>query len=305
MGHSLQYYYTAVSVPETGLREFVSAGYVDGIEITRYSSDVGRAVPAAPWMEKVKDPELWERETKNYEVQEKYIKLFLNMEMKRLNQTNGYRIVQVTHGCELRDNGSTKGFARLGYGGKDYLELDLANSNVTWLTNESQSIAETLNSQGWTALEQMQVYLKTGCMDRLKKYIGYSKDVLGRRVHPEVKVSDQTVNGVAKLHCQVYGFYPQDVDVNWKKNGAIVPSNATKLVLPNSDGTYQIRVSMEVPAEDRESYSCQARFEGSISVTVEGEGWSVTVTISVGTIGGAGGVFIPGIVIYCICKKRR
>uniref|UniRef100_A0A8C5MMC7 Ig-like domain-containing protein n=1 Tax=Leptobrachium leishanense TaxID=445787 RepID=A0A8C5MMC7_9ANUR len=255
-GHSLQYYYTAVSVPEIGLREFVSAGYVDGIEITRYSSDVGRAVPAAPWMEKVEDPEFWERETKNYEVQEKYIKLFLNMEMKRLNQTNGYRIVQVMHGCELRDDGSTRGYARLGYGGKDYLELDSLHSNVTWLTNESQRIAETLNSQEGAAVEQLQVLLQTGCIDQLTKCVGYSKDVLDRRVRPEVKVSDQTVNGVTKLHCQVYGFYPQDLDVNWQKNGIDVSSHEAKHVSPTvtaltrseSPWKYRQRIEKVTPA---------------------------------------------------------
>uniref|UniRef100_A0A8C5QWN8 Ig-like domain-containing protein n=1 Tax=Leptobrachium leishanense TaxID=445787 RepID=A0A8C5QWN8_9ANUR len=75
-------------------------------------------------------------------------------------------------------------------------------------------------------------------------------------VRPEVKVSSRRSGSAMKLHCQVYGFYPRDVDVNWMKNGMDIPSDEAKHVLPNSNGTYQIRVSVEVTPEDGASYSC-------------------------------------------------
>ncbi|CAH2329804.1 major histocompatibility complex class I-related gene -like, partial [Pelobates cultripes] len=75
-------------------------------------------------------------------------------------------------------------------------------------------------------------------------------------VCPEVKVSSQQSDGVTKLHCQVYGFYPRDVDVNWKRGGTEIPSDEAKQVLPNTDGTYQITVTVEVLPEEVEIYSC-------------------------------------------------
>uniref|UniRef100_A0A8C5QJX8 Ig-like domain-containing protein n=1 Tax=Leptobrachium leishanense TaxID=445787 RepID=A0A8C5QJX8_9ANUR len=76
-------------------------------------------------------------------------------------------------------------------------------------------------------------------------------------VRPEVKVSSRPSGSAMKLHCQVYGFYPRDVDVNWMKNGMdYIPSDEAKQILPNSDGTYQLRASVEVTPEDGASYSC-------------------------------------------------
>uniref|UniRef100_A0A8C5MTG8 Ig-like domain-containing protein n=1 Tax=Leptobrachium leishanense TaxID=445787 RepID=A0A8C5MTG8_9ANUR len=72
----------------------------------------------------------------------------------------------------------------------------------------------------------------------------------------EVKVCSRPSGSAMKLHCQVYGFHPRDVDVNWKKNGMDIPSDEAKQVLPNSDGTYQLRASVEVTPEDGASYSC-------------------------------------------------
>uniref|UniRef100_A0A8C5MM38 Ig-like domain-containing protein n=1 Tax=Leptobrachium leishanense TaxID=445787 RepID=A0A8C5MM38_9ANUR len=307
-GHSLQYYHTAVSVPELGLWEYVSVGYVEGIEIVRYSSDVGRAAPVAQWMKKVENPDYWEKETKNCEVQEEEIEFFLNKQTERLNHTQGYRIVHVTHGCELKDDGSSRSYARLGYGGKDYLELDRLNSNVTYLTNEAQRIADTLIILDGSAVEQMQVYLQTDCIDWLRECVGHGKELLNRTVPPEVKNLDQTVNGVTKLHCQVHGFYPQEVDMKWKKDEIVVPSNEAKHVLPNSDGTLQIRVTVEVLAEDREGHSCledQASFDRSFEATVEGNGWSLTMKIGTGVGVPAGGsIVISGAIYLYIIRKR-
>uniref|UniRef100_A0A8C5QN68 Ig-like domain-containing protein n=1 Tax=Leptobrachium leishanense TaxID=445787 RepID=A0A8C5QN68_9ANUR len=75
-------------------------------------------------------------------------------------------------------------------------------------------------------------------------------------VPPEVKVSSRQSGSTMKLHCQVYGFYPRDVDVIWKMNRMEISLDEAKHILPNSDGTYQLRVSVEVIPEEEASYSC-------------------------------------------------
>uniref|UniRef100_F6VTM7 Ig-like domain-containing protein n=1 Tax=Xenopus tropicalis TaxID=8364 RepID=F6VTM7_XENTR len=60
-----------------------------------------------------------------------------------------------------------------------------------------------------------------------------------------------------KLHCRVYGFYPRDVEVKWIKNGRDeIHSEEAAQILPNPDGTYQIRVSVGVTPEGGATYSC-------------------------------------------------
>ncbi|CAJ0957370.1 unnamed protein product [Ranitomeya imitator] len=75
-------------------------------------------------------------------------------------------------------------------------------------------------------------------------------------VQPQVKVSGQEKGDAMKLHCQVYGFHPRAVDVKWMNGEDEVHSYETTNVLPNPDGTYQIRVSAEVTPKDGDRYSC-------------------------------------------------
>ncbi|CAH2314421.1 Hypothetical predicted protein, partial [Pelobates cultripes] len=84
--HSLQYYHTAVSVPGYGLPEYISVGFVDGIQITKYSSDIGRVVPVAQWMQKVA-PDYWERNSKIGKVNEAVFKQDIIILRERFNQT--------------------------------------------------------------------------------------------------------------------------------------------------------------------------------------------------------------------------
>uniref|UniRef100_A0A8C5R359 Ig-like domain-containing protein n=1 Tax=Leptobrachium leishanense TaxID=445787 RepID=A0A8C5R359_9ANUR len=304
-GHSLQYYHTAVSVPGHGLPLFSTVGYVDGIEIVRYSSDVGREVPVAPWMQKVKDPDYWERNTQICKVNEASFKQSVNTLMNRYNQTGGFHSFQWMYGCELRDDGSTRGYVQYGYDGMDFVALDPERGVYYPITDQAQASAQRFNSPELREGERQKNYLETECIDWIRKYLEYGKEELERRVRPEVKVSDHSVNGVTKLHCQVHGFYPRDMDVKWQKNGMDVPSHEAKHVFPNSDGTYQIRVTVEVAAEDREGHSCHvdhASLDQTLTVKWEPQSSSNTLWIVIAFLVGV--TAIAAVVGFIIWKKR-
>ncbi|XP_063289460.1 class I histocompatibility antigen, F10 alpha chain-like [Pelobates fuscus] len=253
--HSLQYYHTTVSAPGHGVPEFSTAGYLDGIQIDYYSSDTGRAVPVTQWMKKV-GAEYWERNTQICKNSEAAFKHNVKTLMQRFNQTGGYHSVQWMFGCELRDDGSIRGYMQDAFDGKDFMALD--TERWVYYPIADQALITT---QKWNSLEERQgerdkYYLETTCIEWLKKHLENGKDELDRRVPPEVKVSDQKADGTTKLLCQVYGFYPRDVDVNWKKDGIEVPSDEAKQVLPNTDGTYQITVTVEVLPEGTGDYTC-------------------------------------------------
>uniref|UniRef100_A0A8C5MUX1 Ig-like domain-containing protein n=1 Tax=Leptobrachium leishanense TaxID=445787 RepID=A0A8C5MUX1_9ANUR len=235
--HSLQYYHTAVLSPDYELPQYTSVGYVDRIQITRYSSDTGQTVPVAHWMERLK-PEYWEEETQNNKQAQEVSRRNVKIAMSRYSHTRGLHSFQDMYGCELRDDGSTRGYWQYGYDGKDFLTLDTERWVYYPLTDQAQVCAQRWNG------------LKARVGERAKNYL--EKDF-----RPEVKVSGHQSGSTMKLHCQVYGFYPGDVDVNWMKNEKdyILPYEA-KHVLPNSDGTYQTRVTVEVTPEDGASYSC-------------------------------------------------
>ncbi|XP_053329232.1 class I histocompatibility antigen, F10 alpha chain-like [Spea bombifrons] len=122
-------------------------------------------------------------------------------------------------------------------------------------------------------------------------------------VAPEVKVSAQTSEGATKLHCQVYGFYPREVDVNWKRNEIDIPSDEAKQVLPNTDGTYQIRVTVEVTPKEGDSYSCHVD-HGSLAEPrivmwdPRKDGSGSTVYIVIGVVAGIAVAAAVGFILW-------
>ncbi|XP_063287546.1 H-2 class I histocompatibility antigen, Q9 alpha chain-like [Pelobates fuscus] len=301
--HSLQYYYTAVSVPGYGLPEFSVVGYVDGIQIDNYSSDTGRDVPVAQWLEK-EDPDYKERNTQIFKGAEAVFKHNVRTAMQRFNQTGGYHSVQNMYGCELRDDGSIGGYNQHGYDGKDFLALDTERWVYYPLSAQAQLTTQRWNSPEVRQGERNKNYLENLCIESLRKYIQYGKEELDRRVPPEVKVSDQKADGTTKLLCQAYGFYPRDVDVIWKKDGIEVPSDEAKKVLPNTDGTYQITATVEVPPEEMDRHSCHVEhisLDKTLIVKWEPKSnlimWIVIGVVSLAVIG----IAVAGFVMW---KKR-
>ncbi|CAH2314629.1 MHC class Ia alpha antigen [Pelobates cultripes] len=168
----------------------------------------------------------------------------------------GFHTFQAMYGCELRDDGSTRGYWQYSYDGKGFLALDMQHGIYIPLTDQAQLSAYRWNSPEVQGVERAKYYLQTECIEWLKKYIEHGKEELDRRNPPQVIILSQQSYGFTKLHCQVYGFYPQDIDVTWKRNGIEIPLDEAKQILPNTDGTYQIRITVKVPAREKEGYAC-------------------------------------------------
>ncbi|XP_069800389.1 class I histocompatibility antigen, F10 alpha chain-like isoform X4 [Dendropsophus ebraccatus] len=254
--HSLRYYYTGVSAPGSGLPEFSISGYVDDRQIDKYSSDSRKNIPVAQWMNK-KDPEYWERETKIAKQTERWFRHDVRTAMSRFNQTGGFHSYQVMYGCELRDDGSIRGYEQHGYDGREFLSLDTQTGTYIPTMAEAQITTQKINSPDVHAGKRSTHYLMNDCIQALMEYVEYGREDLERRVRPQVKVSGQERDGILTLHCQAYGFHPKPVDVKWMKNEEDdLPAYQTTQTLPNPDGTYQIRVSAEVIPKEGDSYSC-------------------------------------------------
>ncbi|KAM4640585.1 class I histocompatibility antigen, F10 alpha chain-like isoform 1-T2 [Discoglossus pictus] len=256
--HYLRFFLTGVTSPGHGLPEYSMIGYLDDIEIERYTSDTGAARPMVQWMETVEnEPEFWDGETQKGKSNEAWFKHNVRKIMTRFNQTGGFHSYQWLSSCGLNDDGSIGGFMQHGYDGRDFMVLDMDNVIYIPLMSEAQIITERWNRPEDGAAQRRKMYLEEHCINWLRKFSRAGRDVLERKVRPGVKVSQQQSDGVVKLHCWVYGFYPRDVDVKWVKNGLDdVYSEEAKQILPNPDGTYQTRVTVEVTPQEGDSYEC-------------------------------------------------
>ncbi|XP_075179244.1 class I histocompatibility antigen, F10 alpha chain-like isoform X1 [Anomaloglossus baeobatrachus] len=254
--HSLRYYCTGISSSLPGIPEFSIIGYLDDQLTELYSSDIKKRIPVAEWLKAYNDPEYWERTTQVCKGDEALFKQEVKIGMKRFNHSGGLHIVQVVTSCELRDDGSFTGYEQYRYDGTEYMFLDAERGIYIPTMREAEITTQRWNSPDSRMGEAAKHYLENICVDRLKKFLKYGKKDLERRVRPHVKVTGRETGGIMKLHCQVYGFHPRAVDVRWMNGEDEVPSYETTNVLPNPDGTYQIRVSAEVTPKEGDRYSC-------------------------------------------------
>ncbi|CAN2391753.1 Belongs to the MHC class I family, partial [Pristimantis euphronides] len=300
-----------VSAPGSGLSEFSKIVYVDDQLIWIYHSDTGKTVPVAPWIKNM-NPQYWERETNIAKGHEALLRYEVKMAMNRLNLTEGFHFVQAMQSCELRDDGSTMGYMQYRYDGREYMYYDAQTATYIPTMSEAQITTQRWNSPDVKMGERARNYLENIFAENLKKYIEYGREDLERKVRPGVKVTGRESGGVTKLHCLVYGFLPQAVDAKWMKNGVDeVPMYETTHVLPNPDGTYQIRVTVEVIPQEGDRYFCyvdHSSLEEPLLVRWEPkQDFTPSMVISVGVIGVLVlASVIAGVIVYkSKCQEQR
>ncbi|XP_077340550.1 class I histocompatibility antigen, F10 alpha chain-like isoform X2 [Lithobates pipiens] len=255
--HTLRYYYTGVSSPGSGLPVYSLLGYVDDKEISNFNSDTRQYLPKTEWMKKL-ESDYWEENTQTARSAQLVSQHNVQILMNRFNQTGGIHVVQKMYGCELRDDDTTEGYEQYGYDGRDLMYLDTQRGIWIPTMNEAQISTQRWNSPEMREGERNKNYLENECIEWLKKHIINGREDLERRVPPEVKVWGRAQqDGITRLQCLVYGFHPRPVDVKWMRNGKDhLLSDEMSPTLPHPDGTYQIRVSVEVPTQEADTYSC-------------------------------------------------
>ncbi|XP_053545541.1 major histocompatibility complex class I-related gene protein-like [Bombina bombina] len=254
--HSLRYFVTTTSVPIPGLPMFSIVGSIDDMPLGRYSSETGQAQPFYKWMEKKIKPEHWKEMNKIAQYFESYHKNFIGLLKALFNQTTENNILQVKLECELHNDGTINGGEEFGYNGKEIIVFDKKRLFFIPLTQEAQIITQRWNVNPGSA-ERHKALIEHHCIKWMKTYFSHGNNTLERKVPPKVKISDRQLDNAAKLHCHVYGFYPQTVVVKWVKNGVNeVYSEEVKQILPNPDGTYQVSVTVEVIPKDGDNYTC-------------------------------------------------
>ncbi|XP_030621665.1 HLA class I histocompatibility antigen, Cw-3 alpha chain-like [Chanos chanos] len=102
------------------------------------------------------------------------------------------------------------------------------------------------------------------CIKTLKKYLHIEKNNVMRKVKPRVRLLKKTLtdSGMVQVTCLATGFYPRHINLTILRDGQPVPEDLVTggMLLPNDDGTYQMRKSLEVNAEElrMRHYTCSA-----------------------------------------------
>ncbi|KAG9466348.1 hypothetical protein GDO78_016737 [Eleutherodactylus coqui] len=189
---------------------------------------------------------------------------------------------------------------------KEFITFDTQNNRFIPLMPEAYNFTQKMNNPEDPWQREMMYHMKKDCNIILEGIMTYVKEELEKKVRPGVKVMGRESGEITKLHCLVYGFYPRAVDVKWmKKRTDEVPTYQTTHVLPNPDGTYQIRVSAEVIPQEGDRYSCyvdHSSLEEPLLVDWEPRNSTRTHVLIVVLVGLLIVSIIAGVVIY---KKRK
>ncbi|KAM6107053.1 class I histocompatibility antigen, F10 alpha chain-like [Phoenicopterus ruber ruber] len=255
--HSLRYFYVAVSEPSPGVPQFGIVGYVDGNLIVHYDSETRRMVPRADWMAANLDQQYWDSETQIAQSTQQINHVNLDTLRGRYNQSRRAHTIQTMYGCDLLEDGSTRGFSQDAYDGKDFIAFDMDTMTFTAADAAAQITKRKWEADG-TVAERRKHYLENTCIEWLRKYVSYGWAVLERKEPPMIRVSGKEAHGILTLYCRAYGFYPRPITISWLKDGEVRDQETEwGSTAPNSDGTYYTWASTEARPEEKDKYRCR------------------------------------------------
>uniref|UniRef100_A0A8C7I6Q3 Immunoglobulin C1-set domain-containing protein n=1 Tax=Oncorhynchus kisutch TaxID=8019 RepID=A0A8C7I6Q3_ONCKI len=186
--------------------------------------------------------------------------MFLSMKRRlsdlryHFNSTGNIDVQQRMAGCEMLDTGepglilSTDAF--------NAILADLIYYNMTHYSYNSGNLLSPWSEvhQTYVKWHYQTIYLPI-CIKTLKKFRERLKNFAMRKVRPRVRLTG------ARVSCLAFGFYPRHINLTLLRDGQpIVEQDMTGgQLLPNGDGTYQLRKSLEVNIEElseRHNYTC-------------------------------------------------
>ncbi|KAL6473442.1 hypothetical protein MHYP_G00170030 [Metynnis hypsauchen] len=265
--HSLYYIYTAFSKDVTlpGIYEFTALGLLDDREIDYYNSKEQVKVPKQDWMKEKLQPDYWEKGTQSRKSKEQWFKVNVDILMDRMrhNRTD-LHILQWRHGCEI-DKADEKhkflrGIDQYSYDGKEFLSFD--DEHMRWIAPIPEAEATKRKWDDVPILNQYtKGYLEKECVDWLTKFMEYGEESERKHSPPDVHVFANKCTTDSKkltLTCLATGFYPKDVEVRVRKFRTSLPEHLLKSsgVRPNGDGTYQLRMSVDIQEDETADYDC-------------------------------------------------
>ncbi|KFQ93904.1 Class I histocompatibility antigen, F10 alpha chain, partial [Nipponia nippon] len=98
----------------------------------------------------------------------------------RYNQSRGAHTLQRVYGCDLLEDGSTRGYWQMGYDGRDFIAFDMDTMTFTAADAVPQIIKQECKEDG-TEAERKKHYLQNTCIEWLRKYVSYGRAVLERK----------------------------------------------------------------------------------------------------------------------------
>ncbi|XP_072285718.1 major histocompatibility complex class I-related gene protein-like [Pyxicephalus adspersus] len=272
--HVLQYYFTALKKSGQNPQWYSIVGIMDNLQILRYNSDSHKAEALYDWMKDPREPQTWEKNITHLaqEYEQQHCNSLQRIE-ELFNQSVEFHTYQIKFECVYFEDHSIGGHIEFGYNRKELLFFDRQKLLYYPAMDKAPILTEEWN-RNEQSIRADKKFSEEHCVHLIDRYKKHVREELKTDVRPEVKVwGHRHSDGMGRLHCLVYGFHPRAVDVKWMRNGVDrIPSDEMTPILPHPDGTYRIRVSVEVVVSNN-NFSCHVEhrsLEKTLSVDLEG-----------------------------------
>uniref|UniRef100_A0A9J8B9L0 Ig-like domain-containing protein n=1 Tax=Cyprinus carpio carpio TaxID=630221 RepID=A0A9J8B9L0_CYPCA len=222
--------------------------------------------------------------------------------LRPVNDTESHVVYQVVSFCEQSDNKLGKITTKTAYQGSTIDELHIFDGKFGYKLFSNWTEPEKIRNLEQSKSRLEKVYYPT-CTKMLKNYLKKRETQLNRKVKPQVRLIQKanSDSGGSRLSCLATGFYPRHINLTLFRDGQPVSDHEITggELLPNADGTYQMRKSLEISAADKHKYTCSVTHL-SLDVTL---GFDLsepfkTVILSVLIVLALVLVFGTGVVLY-------
>lgn len=169
--------------------------------------------------------------------------------------------IQISAGCEVLSGNSSESFLHSAFQGTDIMSFQ----GTSWVSAPDappwmQRVCRVLNEDQGTK-ETVQWLLYDICPQFVRGVLETGKSELEKQVKPEAWLSSGPTPGPGRLLlvCHVSGFYPKPVWVMWMRGEQEQPGTQQGDILPHADGTWYLRVTLDVAAGEASGLSCRVK----------------------------------------------
>uniref|UniRef100_A0A8C1JZS2 Major histocompatibility complex class I LJA n=1 Tax=Cyprinus carpio TaxID=7962 RepID=A0A8C1JZS2_CYPCA len=144
-------------------------------------------------------------------------------------------------------------------GGYTTDELCYFNNIFTYTVNVTANITqEVLKPHLEEFKQEFAKFFYPICITTLRNYLKKRGGQVNRRITPNIRLIQKanSDSGGSRVSCLASGFYPRHINLTLDGQPVSDHEITGGDLLPNADGTYQMRKSLEISAADKHKYTC-------------------------------------------------
>ncbi|XP_015255823.1 PREDICTED: major histocompatibility complex class I-related gene protein-like [Cyprinodon variegatus] len=187
-----------------------------------------------------------------------YFRDYMSALKKQFRQQEGVHFLQLISSCETDEETQNVNAVLLyGYDKEDLIALDF--KTLTWIALKPEAIPfkRVWDTERERILLDQRILMQM-CPEWVKRGLKTGKDFLLRTEHPSLFLLQKTPT--SPVTCHATGFYPKRALMFWRKEGEEIHEDVEHgEILPNDDGTFQMRVYLNISSislEDWKRYVC-------------------------------------------------